>query len=240
MQVVQSGLCLGKLCEYLGGYGLEIEEISDVSEIPNLVKAAQKPYLTPLSSPEFNDFTWSNSIWLVAKRAGQPVYLGCARLEDIGGEPIESYWSRTFSRAYGHGFTKQIIGNVRPEITRNLKGRLVYFGDLFVCETERGSRNKLRAFIAIGQLAAVLKWNPDWIYCFVRKRDIMRGASALYGFNRNFGPPFDWVGTPPAPRDRSEWLVGVSREDLPVFLNETTQEVVELKGCSSDNEKAKV
>jgi hypothetical protein len=240
MQVVQSGICLGQLCGYLSRHGLEVEEISNVAKVPELVAEAEKPYLTPLSSPEFNDFTHENSIWLVAKRAGKPVYLGCARLEDIGREPVDNYWSRTFARAYGHGFSERIIDNVRPEISRDLKGRLVYFGDLFVCEKERGSRNKLRAFVAIGQLASLLKWNPDWIYCFVRKRDIMRGAAALYGFNRNFGPPFDWIVTPPAPRDRSEWLVGVSNEDLPVFLRETALEVDQVAIEASNYKKAEV
>ena len=221
METLKIATKLGKLLTYMGANGFEIEEVTEPDKISQLVAQLDKPYLTPMSSPDHNDFTENNVICLVAKKNGKPAMMGCARLEDIGEETVGRYWSRVFARAYATKANEQIIGETHPKIEISLQRKLVYFGDLFVAQKTRGNRLPLRAFVAIGHLAAALKWDPDWIYCFIRERDILLGASAMYGFNRDFGPAFKWLGDPPHPRDHSEQLVAVDRLDIQMMTERT-------------------
>lgn len=237
MTTVDRAAKLGRLWDYLAGCGFAVEEVTDLAQIEGLVAQLGKPYITPMSSPAKNDFTEAGIICLVARKDGRPVMMGCARLEDIGSESIDRYWGRVFGRAYGAGPEDRIIGNVRSEVVSSMSRRLVYFGDLFVADGMRGSRLALRAFVALGHLAVALKWDPEWTYCFVRERDVMRGAAALYGFNRIFGTPFDWLAEPPKPRDRSELLVAVSRADLRAVTDLTLRAVMAGSGSGSDDQK---
>jgi hypothetical protein len=216
-----------------------VEEVTELSEIEKIVSQLDKPYLTPMSSPAHNDFTQRGVIYLVARKGGEPVMMGCARLEDLGPEPVGKYWERVFSRAYGSPTARQVIQRTPAMIDQTLTGKLVYFGDLFVAKKTRGGRSALRAFVAIGHLAVSLKWDPDWTYCFIRERDILAGAGALYGFNRDLGPAFHWTGEPPHPRDRSEQLVALSRSDLPMVTMRTVAAVTK-QNCNSDHQKREI
>lgn len=211
MDTVERALTFGRLAAYLEGKGIEVEELADLNAVNSIIQTAGKDYLTPYNSPFENDFTHNNALWLVARKNGIPAFVGCARLEDLGGESVSKYWKRLFVRHHG---AQASISGVRPEVDRELTGRLVYFGDLYVSDVARGSRDALRAFVALGHLAVSLKWSPDWVYCFIRERDVLRGAAALYGFTRQYGLAFDWDGAPPSPRNGTEVLVAVPRADI--------------------------
>ena len=132
----------------------------------------------------------------------------------MGREGIETYWKRIFLRAYSEDGRSDVIGSVRSKVKAMFHGKSVYFGDLFVSKDFRGSRLALRAFVAVGHLVTTLRWDANQTYCFVRERDVLRGAAALYGFNHLISKPFEWVIEPPQPRDRSEVLAFLDAEDL--------------------------
>ena len=213
MNTVELATAFGRLSGYLADQGFLVEELRDFGQVAGLVEQAGKPYLTPITSPSYNDFTEQTALWFVAKRDGEVAFLGGARLEDLGSETLDAYWPRVLARGYPRECGAAPIANVRPEVVRAVRGRLVYFGDLFAARSARGNRTALRAFVALGHLSVMLKWNPDWIYCFVREADVLRGAAALYGFNSIFPTPFEWID-PPAPRDKSEWLAALSGEEV--------------------------
>ncbi len=214
MKTVSRAVNLGLLHQHLRSCGFDVAEVEDPAKVLDLTQNIGKPYLTPFSSPEHNDFTQKTALWLVGWQGDEPAFMGCARLEDLGGEGISSYWRRSFARAYGGVRAGPVIRGVRRDIERGFSGRVVYFGDLFVNPKVRGSRKALRSFVALGHLSVSLKWDPDWTYCFVRERDVLRGASANYGFTQVYPSPFEWVDEPPAPRDRSEWLATLPRQSL--------------------------
>lgn len=231
--VIAKAGVLGDLRALLASKGLSVEEVTQISDIPELVRQAEKPYLTPLSSPAFNDFTEKNVLWLVARRDGVPVYLGCARLEDLGTEAVGSFWRRVFARVYGDGQTEK-ISDVRENVDRSIGGRLVYFGDLYVSAAGRGDRAALRAFVALGHAAVSLKWDPDWTYCFVRERDALRGAALMYGFGQVMPRPFRWID-PPSPRTNSEWLAVLAKGELLPMISATRDAL-----CDLDDKKREV
>ncbi len=213
MDTIERAALLGQLQHELYEDGYTVEEMNDLPGVNALVTALGKPYLTPFSSPLHNDFTAQSVIWLLGKKHGEPVFLGCARLEDLGTESVASYWPRIMSRHYGPDRDGPVIRDVRPEVSTRVGGKMVYFGDLYVSPKARGSRSTLRSLIQIGHLAVSLKWNPDWTYCFIREADVLRGAAALYGFPVLMPAPFEWID-PPYPRNSSEWLAALPRSSL--------------------------
>lgn len=226
MDVVRFATAFGRLEHHLTQRGYAVEECREFSSLSDLLGDAGKPYLTHMSSPEHNDFTANNVLWFVARRHGKIAIAGCARLENIGSEPISAYWSRVFRRAYGTDRGGPIIENVARNVDDTVSGKVVYFGDLYVAPHVRGSRPLLRAFVAMGHLAVALKWNPDWTYCFIKEKSVLRGAAMLYGFPRVFGRPFHWVNDPPEPRSREEWMVGLHRNDLEFVSSEAVAAIL--------------
>lgn len=220
MDTLARAAAIGRLMKVLESKGFEVSQVSDPVEVGDIVAQIGKPYLTPMSAAASNDFTSGNYLPLVARKDGEPAMLGCARLEDLGHEPVDRFWQRVFSRTYGDASGKDVVGRVRPEVVRAVARRLVYFGDLFVNPKFRGMSSSVREFVAIGHLAVSLKWDPDWIYCFIREKDMLRGAAVRYGFSATMPAPFEWLIDPPAPRDRSEVLALLSRDELPVVTQQ--------------------
>lgn len=200
--VVEKSEILTRRKDYLLSVGIRVEQLEDFSKVKSLVSITQKNYLTPLASPEKNDLTHGNCIWLIGWYESEPVILGGARLEDLQGEPVTSFWPRSLGRLYGRD-PQALISAISEEVAKRLRGRLAYFGDLHVAKNNRGSLANLRAFTTIGHLAVSLQWNPDHTYAFVREDDVMRGAAARYGFCDMYVRPITWVDPPP-PRSDSE------------------------------------
>lgn len=225
MNILDKADAVGTLRGFLAGHGLRVEIVSDYRRISELSAIAGKDYLTPLSSPNHNDFTQENCICLCAWSGETPVIFGVARLEDIGGEPIAEYWERSLARAYPSSGNRR-IRDVAPEITDRVSGRLVYFGDLYVMKGWRGGRVALRAFTAIGHLLVSLKWDPDWTYCFLRASSLGRAANFYYNFNLFVPKPFEWVGDVAHPRSNSEAAAFLGRPYLSRVLGQTLDDVL--------------
>ena len=224
MDILQQADAVGRLRGVLKSRGISVEVIQDYSRVCALIEAAGKEYLTPFSSPDHNDFTERNCIWLCGFDVDGPVMLGAARLEDLGGEKLDSYWPRIFKRAYPDGSSAR-IGSISPAISQVVGGRMVYFGDLFVAKRLRGMRGNLQAFTAIGHLLCSLKWEPDWIYCFLRNRDAARGAGLTYGFNWIERRPYRWLDVPPEGRSNNECAAFLSRRSLPAMVDAVLDDV---------------
>lgn len=194
----------------LASAGVEVRQIVDFAEVRAIVEGLGKDYLTPVNSPLLSDMLESNCLGLVGVRGGAPVFFGIARLEDLTVEPVNSWWVRMLGRAYG----RDVVAGVNAGAADLMRGRLVYFGDLFVAPGARGVLQNVRDFVALGHLMVAARWSPDVTYCFVRERDVMRGAAARYGFSRLMPSPLVWRDPPPVPRSNSEWLAYLPRADL--------------------------
>jgi hypothetical protein len=199
---------------------LTVREVVDPSEIERVISLVGKPYLTPVMNPENNDFTVKNAFWLIAEIDGKPAMIGGARLDDLGGEAISSYWRRSLRRQY-RGLGDADVSGFSDIMQRDVSGRVAYFGDLFVVSGSGISRRQqlnLRWFTAIGHALTALKWSPDWTYAFIREVDVMRGAAPSYGFSRVVPAPQVWGAEPPEPRSNAEWCALLPRSDLPGML----------------------
>lgn len=223
MNEIEKATLLTRCSDYLAMQGITVLALDNFDRVAELLVDAGKPYLTPFTSPFHNDLMEGNALWLIGLRKERPVMMGCARLEDIGREPIEKYWRRAFARAYAEEGAGE-LHSVNPEIARRVSGRLVYFGDLFIEQGARGRRSNLRCFTAVGHMAVSLKWDPDFTYAFIRERDLLRGSGHAYGFNWFVPDPFVWEN-PPHPRSPTEWAAFVSRGDLPYVARKVQDSV---------------
>ncbi|MEH6522591.1 hypothetical protein [Sulfitobacter sp.] len=229
MDILERSHSIGILREDLIRQGLTLELVEDYSRISEMMELSGKDHLSPFTSPEFNDFTAGNCIWLCLHDADGPVVMGAARLEDLRGETLDRYWPRIFRRGYLDG-GMQRIENVSPAISSVVQGRLVYFGDLFVAKRLRPSLVILQSFTAIGHLLCSLKWEPDWIYCFLRRRDAARGAAFQYGFSVVERQPYRWVGDPPEGRSNDECAAFLPARSLEGSVRSVIEVVQSGKG----------
>lgn len=225
---LEKGQMIGRCEAFLNGRGYRIEEITDYSRIEEIAADSRKAYLTPLVSPKTNDLTNGNCIWLAAWKGDVPVMLGGARLEDLGSESVSSFWPRSLERLYDRP-RGELIESVCDGVAAVLRGRLAYFGDLHVSPEVRGSLASVRAFVTIGHLAVSLKWDPCFVYAFVRERDALRGASLRYGFLDAYPAPMRWID-PPRPRTNAEWCCVVSRAKLPVMARAAVVSITQSDG----------
>lgn len=223
VSVVEYSQMIGSCGAYLTGQGYRVEEVADFSRIEEIVAASEKAYLTPLVSPQKNDLTEGNCLWLVAWKGDVPVMLGGARLEDLGLESVSTFWPRSLERLYDRP-KGELIEAVCETVGSVLRGRLAYFGDLHVSPQARGrnSLKSVRAFVTLGHLAVSLKWKPEFVYAFIREADALRGASLRYGFLDVYPQPMRWLD-PPNPRTNSEWCCVTSREKLPSMARAAIQ-----------------
>lgn len=192
--------------------GLVVHVEQDFETVPKIIETIGKPYLTPKMSPFYNDFTGENCFWLLLKKDDQVVAAAGARLDDLGTGSITEYWRRTMRRHYGQGET-EMVTQIAPPLEQDLKGRLVYFGDLYFSRSAGRSLKTVRRFVLIGHMISALKWNPDWTYAFLREDDVRRGGNFHYGFNRYIPDAQFWLD-PPAPRENTEYCVMINRRDL--------------------------
>ena len=59
-----------------------------------------------------------------------------------------------------------------------------------------------------------LKWRTlDWLYAFLRDRDVRRGAAWMYHFPRTYPMAHSWT-SPPSDQSGNNWLAAMTRVEL--------------------------
>lgn len=198
--------------DLLADHGLSVNQVHDFEEAQARMLALGKPGITPILSPDFTDFTEASGFWFFLTDGERDLGGTGARFDNIGGESVETYWPRLFRRNYpsGEGPTTQVPPN---SAAQNLRGRLIYLGDLYFDSRVRGQRDVLETFIWLLHMTAALKWDFDWIYAFMRQRDVELGFSVRYGFTRAIPNAQNWLSTHPG-RGSTEYLVMLPRAEF--------------------------
>lgn len=226
---LEKGQVIAACVQHLEANGLTVEQVGDFTTIEGIVRDVQKEYFTPVVSPNFNDLTASNAIWLVARRDGLPIIVGGARLEDLSSESVGTFWPRSLERLYSKG-PGELIRSVNPLLAKKLSGRLAYFGDLHVKPKSRGILDCVRSFVTIGHVLVSLKWDPDFTYAFIHEKGISRSADFRYGFNHSVPNAMSWIN-PPHPRSDKEWCCILSRDELPYVARSSVEAI---SGATTD------
>ena len=215
MREVEKALRLAEAEAHLRSEGFKLREIEDLSKLPDILEAIDKPYVTPVLDPANNVFTQDNCVWLAAKKQGEYAAVCGARRDRLGAEGFGSFLERQLNTHYGqmHGE----LSFVSELLDKKIGGTVVYLGDLFVSPTFRGNISSLRSAATVLKMLISLKWSPDWTYAFVREKDVTRKAVNIYGFTRQY-PFAKLFKNPLPPRSNEEVLVLISREELEAEL----------------------
>lgn len=193
--------------------GIQVEQSADFDLALDLVQQMDKPYLTDFMSPRENDFFEGNCFWLILRDAeGAPAGMVGARMDETGHEPLSSYSVRKLRNMFPQDADVPVPADRLPRIAEEIRGRVVYTGDLFVGRKLRTpNRQTLRTLVLLLYSAIYLKWRDlDWVYAFLRDRDVSRGAPWLYHFPRVYPLAHSWT-LAPSVQTREHWLAAMDR-----------------------------
>ncbi len=203
-------LKFGAMClETLEIDGLTPESTDPSPELEDEARRIGKAYVTPTLSALVNDFTNTSSFWITLRESGELRAVMGMRYDQLGSEPVSSYWKRAYKRQYG----AELEGH--PQILPDLlSGNMVYMGDLFFHPDIRGSQARLMSFVHLAHIQCFQKWpDANYIYAFHHRRDVLRGKTDQYGFNNRIPNPQIWKGGPNY-RSAHEYLAILSREEF--------------------------
>ncbi|MEL6795074.1 MAG: hypothetical protein AAFU55_02660 [Pseudomonadota bacterium] len=204
------GICRGKLREQ----GFEIEQVVNTSYALDIISQMEKPYQTRHLSSDFHDFSTKNSFWMMVKKEEE--YVGCVgvRWDDIGDEPIVSWWNRQGARLYGVAGQNILLEAPIPRFMSDVRGRLVYIGDLFlITRSDVTRRLPLRSLMFLVYSISYMRWEVDWIYSFIKDKHAKKGFPAIYAASHQYPGVQRWRNEP-AERDSSEWFTCSSVDDF--------------------------
>ena len=188
--------------------GYDVYAPRDYEEIPGLVERTGRQKQSPMLSISRNDFAHGDAFWLFLMRDGEAVGGCAAKFSDLRDEPFDAYLRRTSKAQYGR--KSDPIATVAGPIVEDLRGRLIYVGELELHPEHRGKVNLLFAFMRLLHGLAADMWSEfDWIYAFVPKEHVKLCDG--YGFSWKLPRAITWVEPVPAGRLNSHWLVATKR-----------------------------
>lgn len=176
----------------LSEQGFDLDQCHNLVEAKERMRVLGKLQLTPTLSPDLNDFTYTKAFWVFLRREDTDIAGVGVRFEDVGNEHIGRYFERSLSRQYADN--RQAVEFVADDLVDDVRGRVVYMGDLFVAPSQRNlSVLRLNNFIRAMQLMVAIEWRFDWLVAFLSRRDVARGAAERYGFSRVVPVPQRWL-----------------------------------------------
>jgi hypothetical protein len=201
--------------------GIRVEQSSDFDLAMETVREMDKPYLTDFLSPQKNDFFETNCFWLILRNnEGAASGMVGARLDETGREPLSAYSVRKLRALFPDECDIPIRPDRLPRIAQEIQGRVVYTGDLFVGPGLRTTnRQTLRMLVLLLYCTIYMKWQPfDWLYAFLRERDVSRGAPWLYHFPRVYPMAHSWT-LRPSIQSGEHWLAAMDRLEFVDMLS---------------------
>jgi hypothetical protein len=172
-----------------------------------------KPYLTDFLSPRKNDFFEANCYWLILRDfEGAAAGMVGARMDETGREPLSAFSVRKLRNIFPEEADVPVRADRLPRIAQEISGRVVYLGDLFVGPGLRSTNRQMLRTLSLLQYCTIyLKWRDlDWVYAFLRDRDVSRGAPWLYHFPRVYPMAHSWT-LRPSVQTGEHWLAAMDR-----------------------------
>ena len=185
-----AALLCAHLSDDLKQDGIYLEQCSDFEKIERFAADIKKPGILPILSPSDNDFFETNCFWLLAsayekngdpEQTGRPVGMIGMRRDQSGRESLKSYSERKLRTLFPTEANVAIRPDRLPSFADDIRGDIVYMGDLYFSSERRSAlvkRENMRKFATIAYSLIYLKWTDlDWLYAFLRDRDVRRGAT---------------------------------------------------------------
>ncbi len=204
----------------LGDHGLQIEFISDIHEYKKRVEQARAEEVDPQFSPDLFDFHSGIFVGLLLLDSNKKIVGGQSlRLESLGSSNLKKIIFNQQSRLYGRGPQGGELTSSFSSGTEVLSGQIVYHGGFWVAKSyQRRSKsgfNTGAVFIKYAHLVSLAKWNPDYIYGYMKPEMVYNGLAAQYWIPHVLPCLFQWDKVPDQ-HHCSEWefLCYITRVNL--------------------------
>lgn len=169
----------------------------DFARLENLLSESDKGGLTEHFSTALNTYTPENAFWLRAVGdQGDTVAVGAIRLDRLGVETLDvhlkKYWRRCYPDKTGEGVR---VADRQPHFLREISGDVAYLGDLWVKREHQ--RKKIHEwFSPLAMVVTLQRWNPDWMYCWIRPSAWSKRYPLAYGFSTVHPVGLRWESGP--------------------------------------------
>lgn len=185
------------LKDQLKQQGLSVVRGTDFDVLEARLKSSEKVALTEHFKTALNTYTPANAFWVaVLDEDGSLAAVGAARLDDLQRLPLVDYWRKYWFRCYPAASDRRAtMAEIQPRYGAHITGRIVYMGDLWVRREFRlsGVGSTLTQLI---QIDAVDEWRPDYLYGWMRPRDVARGFWAACEFRHLQPCGITWEAAP--------------------------------------------
>ncbi|MGD1926539.1 MAG: hypothetical protein ACFB03_20505 [Paracoccaceae bacterium] len=194
--------------------GRTIEQQTNFSEIHREIVEMEKGRISPEMSWLHNDLSSSNAFYVVVRNSeGQMIAVCAVRHYQFNEETLTTFLERQYARLYGHG-ANAIDTTLMPPLANDIRGSVCYLGDYFIAREGRVSKEFNNSdFILLVYGLAIMQFDPDWIFAFVKQKNALRGLPAVYLIARCYPCALEWKVETDFRVD-SDWLIGSSRRDL--------------------------
>jgi len=152
-----------------------------------------------------------NAFWLEWRHQNETIGIHAMRYDNYHDTDLASIWIAGQQKlTYGDGK----IGKRQPELARQMKGKIVYGGDLYMAKHFRGIEALSTSIALQSFLYAEIKWKPDWIYGFIDKKNVtQRGFAGRFGYNHKAPMGTHWKKSPKGIRT-DDYLAALDRAGL--------------------------
>lgn len=158
---------------------MTIEVIHSLNSYEARLAAIGKSENHKVISTSHHDFTPDDAFGVIIQHKGEDIGGVAARLLRLGTTSLSDYWRNSSRRLYGEGEV-DMIGRI-TRAADQIRGRVVYEGELYISSEYRGHQVNLTAVMFYLHVLSVLTWKPDWLYGFIRMRHVSKVGK--YGFS---------------------------------------------------------
>ena len=165
--------------------GISVKAGHDFGEFFALVNEVRRRNPTVFFDPALSDLEERNAMWLVGRHKGRVVHVQAFRMFVVE-EGFRQFFTSLMTGL--HFRRQELLTPKRFDVretamTRSLRGRLVYHGELWI---KPGRAQLLNGPVDVlgrlGLLAAYVKWQPEAIFALVSGRSVKRGMVTRYGY----------------------------------------------------------
>ncbi len=207
---------VNKLQDVLSEHGLNFHASNDMAEYARVKQAARAFAPAPMFDPDVCELD-GKAFWvhLTQKDTGQTVGFNAYRLDVIDTNLADWIipWMSGLYMKCGKLMVPEKLNPPPGSRSETVRGKLVYHGELWLCDDLRGTRRINEAMTFSGHLIALLKWHPDAVWALVSSAIGSRGIGIQNGYpyvERSF---LRWK-VHPSDVPQNEWLLVTSRAEL--------------------------
>lgn len=209
-------------------HGLTVDQLHDFEFLAEICAERDKQdeqtfsLTEPFSTRHF-DLAPNTAFWLAVRDAeGRIISVQAARFDPIGRRTLAEHWQLQHRRIHVEPYPDQspALGEDHCPAAREITGNVVYHGNMWLAPEWLGKKLGT-PLCRMGQLIAHLKWDLDFIYCFIETRLVQKGFAAHQGYSHIQPMGTDWT-RPPGHIHADDYLCWNTPVDLDHLARATT------------------